>query len=89
MAFATTNVRSGTAGPFKMVAGDWSGSVGDSSGTVTVGGSRVYQAHFYNQDADNPKEWPQVDVSESSPTSTITVHNHQGVTNGRFYILFA
>ena len=92
MAFATTNVKVGTlGGPFKVYAGDWSGSAGDASGSITLGGGRVYQAHFENQDAspDSPKERPLVDVSVSSGVITLTVHNHMDVTLGRFLIVFA
>lgn len=90
MAFATTNVQGGSAvGPLKFYCGDWSGLPGDASGTVTLGGGRCYMAEFRNGDSDNPKEVPEVDISESSGTITLTVHNHMNVTNGRFLVIYS
>lgn len=89
MAFATSNVRSGVTGNLRMYAGDWTGSAGDASGTITLNGGRVYMVRVENQDADNPKEFVQSDVSISNGTITITVHNHQNVTSGTFLIIFA
>ena len=90
MAFATTNVQAANiAGPVKVYCGDWSGLPGDADGTITMGGGRVYMAHFENQDADSPREFPLCDVSVSGSTITVTVHNHQNVTNGRFVIIYS
>ena len=89
MAFATTNIRSATMGNLKAYAGDWSGSEGDASGSLTLNGGRVYMAQFQNQDADNPGQDPLVDISASGSTITLTVHNHLNVTNGRFIVIYA
>lgn len=90
MAFETSNLQSAmVAGPIKIMCGDWSGSAGDASGTITLGGGNVYFQQFTNQDSDNPKEYPQVDVSYSGSTITMTVHNHMNVTNGRFFIVYS
>lgn len=90
MAFATSNVRSGTiGGNLKYYAGDWTGSAGDASGSVSLRGGRVYLRQFQNLDADSPKEETQTDISVSDGTITITVHNHLSVTNGTFLIIFA
>lgn len=89
MAFATTNIRSANLGSMRAYAGDWTGSVGDAAGTLTLGGGRVYLAEFINQDSDSPKEKPLVDVSISGSTITLTVNNHMDVTNGRFFIIYA
>lgn len=89
MAFATSNPRSLNLGSINALAGDWTGTVGDASGTVTLNGARVYMAHFENQDADTPKELPLTDISVSGSTITITVHNHITVTNGRYIIVYA
>lgn len=89
MAFATSNILAANLGSLKAFAGDWSGSAGDASGTITLGGGRVYLARFENQDADAPKELPLTDVSISGSTITLTVHNHMNVTNGRFIVIYA
>lgn len=89
MAFATTNVRTGAAGNLRFYCGDWSGSVGDADGTLTLGGGRVYLAEFINGDSDETKEKAAVDISESAGTITLTVSNHMEVTTGRFIIIFA
>lgn len=89
MAFATSNIRAGVVGPLKFYCGDWTGLPGDASGTLTLNGGRVYFRQFWNQDSDNQKEEPLVDVSASAATLTVTVHNHMDVTNGRFIIIYA
>ena len=89
MAFATLNAQSASMGGVKVYCGDWTGNQGDASGTMTLAGGRVYQAHFENQDTDQQKEFPLVDVSVSSGTITLTIHNHMDVTNGRFFVVYA
>lgn len=89
MAFATANVRGGSVGSQKFYAGDWSGNVGDASGTITLSGGRVYLTNFQNQDADGTKETLDPAVSISSGTITITVGNKSNVTNGTFYIVYS
>lgn len=89
MAFATANLQPGTQGNKRVLMGDWSGSAGDASGSLTIGGGRVYQAHFWDQGSSSPKEWTQVDVAESSGSCVVSIHNHRNVTNGRFIIVFA
>ena len=90
MAFATANLRSGTFGQLKMLAGDWSGAVGDAAGTVTLSGGRCYSARFQNHDNDAGKltESP-TRISESAGTITVTVTNIEAVTDGRFVIIYA
>lgn len=89
MAFATANVRSGVQGSLKVYAGDWSGSVGDASGTVTLNGGRVYHCNFQNQDADATKEVIDPTITYSGSTITINIGNKQTVTNGVFYIVYS
>lgn len=89
MAFATANVRSGVAGNLKIFAGDWSGSIGDASGTITLSGGRVYLTSFQNQDAGDTKETLDPIVSYSGSTITITVGNKQNVTQGTFIIIYS
>lgn len=90
MAFATTNIQSGVFGNMKYYAGDWSGSVGDASGTITLNGARVYLPIVYNQDAASTEDRPTpVDITASGSTITVTVHNHSNVTNGRFLFIFS
>lgn len=90
MAFTTTNIQSGVFGNMKYFAGDWSGSVGDASGTITLNGGRVYLPMIYNQDAASGEDRPTpVDITASGSTITVTVHNHSNVTNGRFLFIFS
>ena len=90
MAFATTNVQTNYVGKLNQTYGDWSGSVGDASGSIVVKGGRVYLASFTAQDGTTPIQ-PVVIVSTSvsGATSTITVNNNSAVTNGRFVIIHA
>ena len=90
MAFATANVRKGTAGDLKITAGDWTGTVGDASGTIAVEGGRVYSAVFNTNDTTGPFQavpttWP----AASGATTTVTVHNRETVTVGTFVIIHA
>lgn len=89
MAFATSNLNPGVEGNSKTLAGYWTGSLGDASGTMTLRTGWVKETRFENQDAESPKELPLTDVSYSDGTATITIHNHMNVTTGRFFIKFA
>ena len=90
MAFATSNVQTNYVGKLNMTYGDWSGSVGDAPGTITVKGGRVYLAQFTDQDGTAPQQVELViAASQSGATSTITVYNNQATTIGRFVIISA
>lgn len=90
MAFATTNVRTSSFGDLKVYAGDWSGSQGDSNGSITLSGGRVYLINFTNFDATSQEDRPTpVSVTESSGTITVSVSNQNPVTTGRFIIIYA
>ena len=90
MAFATASVKTASGGNLRWLVGNWSGAVGDASGSVTVKGGSVYLCHFYNQDATSQEDRPTpCDISVSSGTITITVHNHVAVTNGRFILAYS
>lgn len=91
MAFATSNVRLGSAGDFFALSGNWTGSSGDASGTLSVGGAMVTEAVFYNFDNSSQEDRP-TPVSSSTNTTngvtTLTVHNHSNVTNGVFRVIY-
>lgn len=88
MAFATANVSSDAWGQKKITVGDWTGTVGDADGTFTVAGGRIYGASWSIQDPGGPTEFVQWEAPVASgTTTTITIHNHQTVTRGRFYII--
>lgn len=90
MAFSTTNVQiANIAGPVKVYCGDWSGTVGDAPGTITLNGGRVYLAEFRSEDIGSPQEEPDSAVSVSGSTLTLSVYNHQTVVNGRFIIIYS
>ena len=90
MAFATSNVKSQSMGSLSALAGDWTGTVGDANGTLTVGGTRIYSAQFSNQDAVTGEvtfvPWT---ASTSGSLTTVTVYNHDTVATGRFLIIYA
>lgn len=91
MAFATQNVKLESNGSLWLFAGECTSSVGDADGTITVGGNRVYQAHFYDQSDTTPTTQPlPVKVSESTTTntSTVTINASNGIVKGRFLIFF-
>lgn len=71
------------------VFGDWTGSAGDTAGTMTVSG-QVQQAVFQKFDSiDNTYQiLPRIETSFSSTTglTTITVENQDTVTTGKFLI---
>lgn len=93
MAFTTSNVRRGTAGDLKIIAGDWAETqAGQANVTYTVEGGRVYFARFDSQDSTNgPDQEIPVFISSNAGTGTITlsIANRQIVATGRFYIVSA
>ena len=88
MAFATSNVSKSIAGNRNVLEGNWTGSVGDASGTLSIASAHVLDATFLSQDADNPKELVPVDISYSNGIATLTVHNHMDVTKGSFRVVY-
>lgn len=91
MAFSTSNVQTGRLfGGVNTYIGDWSGVAGDAAGSITLGGGRVYLAHFEAQDSTGgPVELVPCSVSVSAGVITLTVNNKDSVTQGRFFIIFA
>ena len=90
MAFATSNIKLESAGSLWNLTGNWTGGVGDASGTITVGG-RVTSLQFYNRDATSQEDRPTpASLSQDTSTgiTTITVHNHADVTDGSFSVLY-
>lgn len=86
MAFATTNIRKGTAGDIKITAGNWTGAAGDASGTIAVEGSQVYSVIFTTNDSTSPSQFVPYTYSVSGSVATVTVHNRETVTGGTFII---
>jgi hypothetical protein len=90
MAFATALVRKSVFGDLKVLAGDWTGTVGDAAGTVEVEGGKVYLAQFSIQDTDSPTQgMVPFSISTTGAITTVTVYNHETVTTGRFLIVHA
>ena len=90
MAFATSNVQGGMIfGPVKVFCGDWSGTAGDAPGTINLAGGRVYFHSFRNEDTGSPVEEPDATVTVSGTSITMSVYNHQTVSNGRFFIIYS
>lgn len=88
MAFATSNVQTNYFGSLNVTTGDWTGSVGDAPGTLSVKGGRVWFAFFADQDGVPPAQ-PRVvyKTASSGAVTTITVYNNQPVTIGRFLVI--
>ena len=89
MAFATSNIRKGTCGDLKITAGNWTGSVGDASGTITVEGSQVYSVVFTTNDTTGPSQVVPYTYTVSGAVATVTVHNREAVSGGTFVIIHA
>lgn len=91
MAFAATNVQKDTCGSRKMTTGDWTGSVGDATGSFTVEGGRVYLVDFNIGGAAGSPSQGEASTSwtTSGATTTITVGYHEAVTAGTFIIIHA
>lgn len=89
MPFATSNVQSSNLGNLMALIGDFTADPGDADGTVTVGGARIYSAHFYDGNDTTPTSIPlPVKISLSGLLSTVTVNVSGGVTAGRFMIIY-
>lgn len=86
MAFATSNVRKGTAGDIKITAGNWSGLAGDASGSIGVEGSQIYSAVFTTNDLTGPFQFVPYTWTTLGAVSTLLVHNRETVTAGTFII---
>ncbi len=89
MAFATSNIRKGTAGDLKITAGNWTGAVGDASGTIAIEGSQLYSGQFSTNDQTGPFQFVPFTWSVSGSVITISVHNRETVTAGTFQAISA
>ncbi len=92
MAFATSNIRKGTCGDLKVTAGNWSGIVGDASGTLAVEGTQVYHVAFETNDTTGPSQKVPVTWTVSGSVTTLTVHNREltnPTTSGTFCVIHA
>ena len=87
MAFATTDIFRDSGGSTSVLRGSWSGTVGDSAGTVTGRGYAI-QADFITNDSTSPGQVIPARISNSSGTWTVTVPYQETVTGGQFSITF-
>ena len=89
MAFATQNVQGSAFGNLRVTYGQWTGVLGDASGTIGVAGGQVWVALFVTQDSSGAYMHADLRYTTSTTGSvtTITVYNHAAVTNGRFLII--
>ena len=88
MAFTTSNVQVSYSPPLKMMLGDWSGAVGDSAGTISIGGRYVGSLWFKNDPSGtNPTTqfFPVVNWDGNVP-GTLTIQNTDNVGTGSFII---
>lgn len=90
MAFATSNIRAGTIGNLKLIAGDWTGTAGDANGIFAKQRGRLYLADFSSsQDVGTSQEIPTMIASTTTLVANIGVANRKTVTAGRFLIIHA
>ena len=88
-ALVVTVVSLSADGDLLRLVGDFTPNAGDADGTITVGGARVYLAHFYDQNDTTPTSLPfPVKISLSGALVTITINVSGGATAGRFYICY-
>jgi hypothetical protein len=93
MAFATQNPRTvNLGGGLRVFAGNWTGTVGDAPGSLTVQGAQVYVAEFRSLLSSDPYA-DRVPVSwaagTASGTVTFTIPNNNTVAGGSYYIVTA
>lgn len=89
MAFATSNVQTESVGKLRMTYGQWTGSLGDAAGSLTVGGGQMWFSAFNTNLASGPQ---QVDPVVATPSGTagiltLTIPNQNAVTAGTFIVL--
>lgn len=87
MAFATSSIVRETSGSVAVMRGTWTGTVGDSAGTVT-GSGYALSAEFDDHNSTTPGQAILPRISNSSGTWTVTVPYSQTVTAGTFKIEF-
>lgn len=91
MAFTTSNVKLESNGSLWQIVGDCTASVGDADGTISVGGARVYQAYFYDAADTTPTTQPlpiKISTNTTTGISIITINASNGITTGRFLIVY-
>ena len=87
MAFATSNVVREGFGSTAVMRGTWTGTVGDSGGSVT-GSGYALSADFIDNNATTPGQEILARISNSSGTWTVTVPYEATCTVGTFRIEF-
>ena len=87
MAFATSNVYRDNNGTTNVMRGSWSGTTGDSAGTVTGNGYAI-AADFLDNDSTTPGQIIPARISNAGGTWTVTVPYSETVTAGLFSIIF-
>lgn len=87
MAFATANVVRQCFGSVNAIIGTWTGTSGDTVGSVT-GNGYALNAEFDTNLSTGPGETIIPRITNSSGTWTVTVPYEQTVTAGTFNITF-
>lgn len=86
MAFATSNLALSNGGNKRVLTGNWSGTVGDTAGSLEIGSGYVSSFDFDPGVSTGPAEKPLVTASVSNGVTTLSVHYHQTVTSGKFRV---
>lgn len=87
MAFTTANIARDNAGSTAIMRGTWTGTAGDTAGTVT-GSGYALAANFATNNSTSPGQVIPVRISNSSGTWTVTIPYQETVTAGTFRIEF-
>lgn len=87
MAFATANIVREGSGSSAVMRGTWTGTVGDSAGTIT-GKGYALDAEFFDNSSTTPGQRLIPRISNSSGDWTVTIPYSQTVTAGTFKIEF-
>lgn len=91
MAFATSLVNAGSDGDMSVLRGKFTASVGDSDGSVVVGGALIGDARFWDgsKTTSSQSEYPwTMSTDTTTGKTTFTVNVSRGATNGRFRVVY-
>lgn len=87
MPFSTSSVsKQGLGNGRYLTTGDWSGAVGDATGTVTLTGANVYGFQFWSNVAGGYVQ-AAASYTVSGNLITFTVENVSAITDGTFFVI--
>ena len=85
----TSNLQNtGMGGGRRLITGEWTGSLGDPTATITVEGRMVYGAQLLTNDSGFGSDVP-ITWTATSGIITVTVAAALAVTDGTFFLIVA